>query len=138
MTGKRVLVGGCFDILHYGHYVFLKNACSLGAQLIIALEPDERIRLKHREPVHTQSQRAEILSGLRFVHEVIQIPLFTCYEEYLELVKQIQPDIIAVTQGDPQLVNKQKQAQQVGAKVEIVTPLMIGCSSSTIMDKLCS
>src|SRR6476620_9605469 len=40
---KIVLVGGCFDVLHYGHVEFLKNAKSQGHILVVALEPDEKI-----------------------------------------------------------------------------------------------
>jgi len=35
---KIVLVGGCFDLLHFGHISFLKRAKALGNYLVIALE----------------------------------------------------------------------------------------------------
>ncbi len=37
---RVVLVGGCFDILHFGHIEFLKKAREAGDYLIVALEPD--------------------------------------------------------------------------------------------------
>ena len=52
---KIVLVGGCFDLLHYGHIEFLKNAKKQGEYLIVALEPDEAIvNYKKRQPIHNQ------------------------------------------------------------------------------------
>ena len=40
----RVLVGGCFDMLHFGHVSFLQQAKDLGTDLIVALESDENVR----------------------------------------------------------------------------------------------
>ena len=139
MSIKKVLVGGCFDILHYGHLMFLDHARSLGNHLIVALEPDERIRIfKHRDPVHSQQQRAEILSQLRIVDDVISLPFITTYDDYLALVQKIQPHIIAVTDGDSQIINKQRQATAIGAVVCIVTPYITGFSSTDIMKRFCS
>ena len=130
---KRVLVGGCFDILHFGHVVFLDNAKKAGTQLFVALESDEFIRVrKKREPVHTQKERAFILQSLQAVDEVVLLPPFSVYEDYLELVKKIKPDIIAMTENDPQIENKKKQAKEVGAKVIVVTKQLQSLSSSSI------
>jgi cytidyltransferase-like protein len=138
-ASKKVLVGGCFDILHYGHFVFLQHARTLGDHLSVILESDEHIlHHKHRPPVHTQAQRCTILSHLRIVDEVIPIPFFTTFDEYLSLVQRIHPHIIAVTAGDPQLANKKAQAEQIGAVVKIVTPLLTGFSTTEIMRRLCA
>lgn len=137
MTKKIVLVGGCFDLFHFGHLQFLKEAKKQGNYLIVAIDPDDFIREKKgREPVHSQQQRAEILKGLKFVDEVICLPYLKTYEDYLALVQKIKPAVIAVTKNDPQFKNKQKQAAAVGAKVKVVTPLLSGFSSSQILKKL--
>ena len=96
---KVVLVGGCFDILHYGHISFLEKAKSLGDCLIVALESDENVKkLKGPgRPIHTQKQRAGMLKELKCVDEVILLPPIPDYER---LVQKIEPDIIAITQGD--------------------------------------
>ena len=96
---KVVLVGGCFDILHFGHIYFLKKAKSLGDVLIVALESDENTRkLKGpSRPIHTQKQRKEMLEALRFVDKIISLPPLP---NYRQLVAEIKPQIIAVTQGD--------------------------------------
>jgi len=122
---KTVLVGGCFDLIHYGHLKFLEAAKEQGDFLIIALESDEFIK-KHKRKlqVHHQYERAEILSNLIMVDLVVLLPFFKTNEEYFELVKKIHPGIIAVTEGDKQLENKKKQAKLVGAEVrEVVTNL---------------
>lgn len=116
---KIVLVGGCFDILHYGHIYFLKRARKLGDSLVVALESDENTRkLKgSKRPIHTQKQRAEILKSLTFIDKVIFLPPLP---DYVNLVKKVKPEVIAATQGDPMIKNKKKLAKLVGAKVVVI------------------
>ena len=136
-TSKKVLVGGCFDILHYGHIVFLEAARREGDVLVVALESDDRIRLaKKRHPIHTQNQRAHTLKALTCVDEVLCLPLLTKDQDYFDLVIKVSPTIIATTAGDPQLSNKRKQAQKCGGQVKIVTPLLKEFSSSKILQLL--
>ena len=130
---KTVLVGGCFDIFHYGHLKFLKQAKKQGDFLVIALESDEFIkRKKNRTPIHNQKQRAEILSALSFVDLVILLHYFFSDKDYFNLVYQIKPKVIAITKGDPQEQNKEKQAKIIGAKIVVVTSLIKSFSSTKI------
>lgn len=131
--GSKTLVGGCFDLLHFGHLSFLKAAKTLAEILIVCLEPDATIqRMKKANPIHTQSQRAEILAELICVDYIFLLPPLSSYEDYLKLVKTIQPNFLAITKGDSQLVNKQRQAHEIGAKVVEVNQLIDGLSSSLI------
>ena len=136
MFGKKiVLAGGCYDILHYGHYAFLKAAADEGDILLIALESDEFIqKRKHRHPVHTQQQRSEILSGLSFVDYVIKLPYMKGDADYSGLVDLIKPSIIAITDGDPQQENKRMHAESVDAQIKIVTPVVKSFSTSSIIE----
>ncbi len=122
---KTVLVGGCFDLIHFGHLKFLEKAKKQGDFLIVALESDEFIkRHKKKLPVHRQLERAEVLSNLNMVDLIILLPLFRSDNDYFNLVKTISPNVIAVTIGDQQLENKKKQAIEVGAEVrEVITNL---------------
>lgn len=122
---KTILVGGCFDLIHFGHLKFLEAAKEQGDFLIVALESDEFIKKNKRKlPVHQQFERAEILSNLNMIDLILLLPLFQTNNDYLDLVKKISPSIIAVTEGDKQLENKKKQAEEIGAEVkEVVTNL---------------
>lgn len=132
---ETVLVGGCFDILHYGHLSFLKEAAKKGNFLIIVLESDEFIaNSKNRNSFHNQKQRAEILISLKMVDMVILLPYFVSGEEYFDLVKKIKPKIIAVTKDDPMIKNKQLQINQVGGKLEIVIENLNKFSSKKIYE----
>ncbi len=134
---KTVLVGGCFDLLHYGHLTFLKKAKEQGDYLVVAVESDEFIKKKKKkEPIHNQNQRAEILASIIFVDLVVKLPYFPSDKEYYQLVEKINPSVIAVTKGDPQLQNKKKQAEKIGSRVEVVTSLLDPFSSKNIIRKL--
>ena len=135
-SNKIVLVGGCFDVLHYGHFEFLKRAKEQAEYLVVALEPDETIsKYKNRQPVHNQIQRATNLAAIRYVDEILLLPSMKGYVDYLKLVKDICPSVIAITKNDSQMVNKQKQAKEIGAQVKIVVPHLEGLSSSSIIKK---
>jgi len=122
IPSKIVLVGGCFDILHFGHISFLKEAKSLGDFLIVALESDENVRRMKGEarPIHTQDQRKYMLKSLICVDEVIALPPMHSDQEYTDLVNRVKPDIIAVTEGDTILGKKQKQAETIGAQLVVI------------------
>jgi rfaE bifunctional protein nucleotidyltransferase chain/domain len=117
-----VLVGGCFDLLHYGHISFLKKAKTYGNYLLVALESDENVRrLKgDTRPIHTQKQRKEMLEALKCIDEVIELPDMRTDTDYYEMIRRIRPDVIAFTEGDPILDKKMEQGKLSGAKVVII------------------
>lgn len=134
---NKVLVGGCFDILHIGHIIFLSRAAEAGDNLLIALESDEFIRVrKKRKPFHCQTDRAKILSHLSIVDYVILLPYLKNFNDYNNLVKNIKPGIIAVTDNDPQLNNKKFMAEKIGAEIKIVTRLIKNQSTTRILKKI--
>lgn len=133
---KTVLVGGCFDLIHFGHLEFLKKSKQEGDFLIVALESDEFIKKnKRKESIHSQEERAEVLASLNMVDMVILLPYFDSNEKYLELVESVSPKVIAITEGDLQRENKKVQAKSVGAEVKIVTPLLKKYSTRKIISK---
>lgn len=135
---KVVLAGGCFDILHLGHLAFLEKAKKEGDILLVALENDKTIkRLKGKDrPINSQKDRARILSALKVVDYVVLLPPMESHADYFSLVKNLKPDVIAVTSGDPHLEQKKKQARVVGGEVRVVTPLFKTPSTTKLL-KLC-
>jgi cytidyltransferase-like protein len=129
-----VLVGGCFDIFHYGHLFFLARAKEKGEHLMVLLETNAFItRVKKKEPVHSQQQRAEILASLVQVDSVVLLPELSHPDsDYRQIVETIQPAVIAVTQGDRQLAHKQEMAQAVNASLFTVEHLSSFSSSHLI------
>ena len=135
---KIVLVGGCFDIVHLGHLIFLEKAKAKGDILIVLLESDENIRKNkgQNRPINNQENRAVFLTKLKMVDYVIKLPEMKSDEDYLEILKKIKPNIIAVSEGDSALEKKKKQAKEIGARVLEVNKLIPHQSTSLIIDKI--
>lgn len=131
-----VLVGGCFDVLHPGHTIFLQKAKEAGDILIVLLESDQKIRkLKGiKRPVHNQIERTQVLLALKSVDEVIPLKFMETKKEYDEIVLKIKPDIIATTAGHPNAHHYQRTAKLVGAKLKYVTKMVGDYSSTKILN----
>lgn len=119
---KKVLVGGCFDLLHFGHTEFLNAAKAQGDYLVVALESDDNVRHMKGDtrPIHIQQQRKAMLEALKCVDEVILLPVMKTDEEYAQLVERVHPSVIAVTEGDTMLDKKRAHASAVGSEVVII------------------
>lgn len=126
-----VLVGGCFDIIHIGHIKFLKEAKKEGNYLLVLLESDETVKkLKGTQRPHfPQKDRAEVLSSIKYIDYVILMEHLERDEEYNKLVLLIKPDVIAVTENDPHLSQKEKQAEMVNGKIKIIPHIKTFSSS---------
>jgi rfaE bifunctional protein nucleotidyltransferase chain/domain len=135
--GRIVLAGGCFDILHIGHVRFLSEAKGMGDYLIVLLESDQNARkLKGRNrPVFIQSERAEMLSALRSVDLIVLLPMMENDNDYFKLITKIKPDVIAVTENDPYIEKKRRQAEEAGGELRII-PLTKTFSSSKLAEIL--
>lgn len=136
--GKRiVLVGGVFDILHIGHVRFLEEAKKAGDILVVALEPDSKVRKVKGEgrPINDEQTRAYMLASLRFVDYVVLLPEFTRDAQYTKLTQDFAPDIVAITEGDSKRLQKQVQVSAIGGKLNVVTP-KIPTPSTTQLIKL--
>ncbi len=131
---KTVLVGGCFDILHQGHVIFLEKAKETADILIVFLESDEKVsELKGaNRPVHTQQMRAKVLSALQVVDYVVMLPFLKSEAAYDEVVQKIKPDVIAMTVGYERAQHHKRVAKLTGARLKYVTKRINGYSTSKI------
>lgn len=133
-----VLAGGCFDILHPGHIVFLQKAKKTGDILIIFLESDEKVRLLKgvNRPIRSQESRAKALAALGIIDYIVMLPMMKNDQEYDQLVVGIKPDVIAVTSKDKSLIHHQRAAKLAGAKLKQVTKIIGNYSTSSLVESL--
>ncbi|ADQ04953.1 glycerol-3-phosphate cytidylyltransferase [Caldicellulosiruptor owensensis OL] len=68
---KKVITYGTFDLLHYGHLLFLKRAKSLGDYLIVGLSTDEFNEVKGKKSYFKFEQRKEFLQAIKYVDLII-------------------------------------------------------------------
>ena len=89
---KIVFTNGCFDILHWGHAMYLEKAKAKGDRLIVALNSDSSVkRLKgSSRPIVKVNDRAKLIAALESVDYV------TVFGEDtpLKTIKALKPDIM--------------------------------------------
>jgi FAD synthetase len=114
---RKVLAFGCFDILHMGHYTYLRNAKRLGDKLIVVVARDSTIRkLKKREPVLDEESRRKLVGSLKFVDSAV---LGGTGDKY-ELIRRIKPSLIALgydQKQDEKLLKRKLEEMGINAKV---------------------
>jgi D-beta-D-heptose 7-phosphate kinase/D-beta-D-heptose 1-phosphate adenosyltransferase len=83
---------GCFDILHAGHVVLLRQAAQTCDRLIVALNTDASVSaLKGPDrPVQSENVRASVMAAIKGVDAVILFGEATP----LEAIRELQPDVL--------------------------------------------
>lgn len=97
MVPRKIMVAGCFDLLHASHVVFLNKAAALG-DLYVSLGSDQSIvKQKSKSPTYTQSERKYLLENLRGVKWVGIVadpgPL-----GFVEHLAEIRPDVFVINE----------------------------------------
>ena len=103
---KKVYVGMSADLIHPGHLNILKVASELG-HVTVGVLTDSAIASYKRLPYMNYEQRADIVSNLKSVSEVI--PQLTL--DYSENLKALKPDY--VVHGDDWKDGIQQQTRQI-------------------------
>ncbi|MEM6884618.1 MAG: adenylyltransferase/cytidyltransferase family protein [Verrucomicrobiota bacterium] len=114
---KKVFVSGCYDILHAGHIQFFTEARELGEYLTVCFASDEVLwQHKERRSSIPQEHKQAVLQELRMVDEVVigdgEEPGLDFKEHFLN----IRPDILAVTDDDLYIEQKQALCDQIGCR----------------------
>ena len=112
MKGKKVLVSGCFDLLHGGHIAFLKTAATYG-DLFVSLGRDENLLLlKGKKPVFSESERLYIVKSIRYVYDAF-LASGTGILDFEPDLKRIKPDIFVVN-CDGHSADKENLCRKLG------------------------
>eukprot|EP00268_Persea_americana_P041332 TRINITY_DN4113_c0_g1_i4.p1 TRINITY_DN4113_c0_g1~~TRINITY_DN4113_c0_g1_i4.p1 ORF type:complete len:254 (-),score=53.86 TRINITY_DN4113_c0_g1_i4:988-1749(-) len=79
----RVYMDGCFDLMHYGHANALRQAKALGDELVVGVVSDEEIIANKGPPVLSMEERLVLVSGLKWVDEVIADAPYAITEKFM-------------------------------------------------------
>jgi len=111
---KKVLVSGCFDLLHAGHAAFFKQASSYG-RLYVSLGTDQNLSLlKGKAPYFSQAERLYMVKSIRYVHEAF-LATGAGMLDFEPDLKRLQPDIFIVN-ADGHTVDKEQLCKENGVK----------------------
>ena len=66
---KKVMVSGCYDLLHSGHIAFFNQAATYG-DLYVAIGSDKTVfELKGQSPINTQDERLYMIKAVGCVKD---------------------------------------------------------------------
>lgn len=111
---KKVVVSGCFDMLHSGHVAFLIEAAGYG-DLYVCIGSDSNVHnLKGRFPVVSQDERKYMIDALACVHEC-RINTGWGLIDFENELNDIKPDIFVVNEDGhtptKEMICKQKNIE---------------------------
>lgn len=94
---RKVMVSGCFDLLHSGHIAFLEQAATYG-DLYVALGSDVTVYdLKGRPPVNNEDERLYMMRSLSCVSEAF-ISGGSGILDFADELRTLRPDLFIVNE----------------------------------------
>ncbi len=137
---KKVLISGCYDILHGGHIQFFKEAKALGNHLIVSFASDQVLwNHKKRRASIPEDHKFALMSAIQIIDEVV---IGDCNEKGLDFknhFRKIKPNILAVTEDDQYADVKKALCAEVGAEYIVLPktpPQFTPISTSSIVRSL--
>jgi cytidyltransferase-like protein len=112
MKSKKVLVSGCFDLLHGGHIAFFKTAASYGDLYVSVGRDDNLLHLKGKKPFFSQEERLYIVKSIKYVHEAFLSSGSGMLDFEPDLMR-IEPDIFVVN-SDGHTSDKEALCKNLG------------------------
>lgn len=111
---KKVLVSGCFDMLHSGHIAFFREAASYG-DLYVALGSDKTVYdLKGRVPVNSERERLFMVQSVSFVKKAF-VSQGSGLLDFEQEFREFEPDIFIVNE-DGHLAEKKDLCDALGVE----------------------
>ena len=91
----KIWTNGCFDVLHRGHIELFKYAKSLGDELVVGIDTDEKVKLDKGEsrPINNLQDRMFMLQSIKYIDKVIP---FDSTLDLNDTIKWYRPDIMVV------------------------------------------
>jgi cytidyltransferase-like protein len=132
----RVLVSGCFDLVHPGHCTFLQFARSQGDHLTVSIASDDTSRRLKREPILCEHDRYLLVSALRCVDHAFVCRGAPGNQDCFSDVRSLRPDVWVVTAGDAEEAAKRALAQEVGARIVLYHRADYERSTTNLLERL--
>jgi cytidyltransferase-like protein len=108
---EKILVSGCFDLLHSGHIAFFQEAATYG-DLYVALGSDRTVfDSKGTVPVNNEKERLFMIQSVKCVKEVF-ISQESRILDFLTEFQTIQPHTFIVNE-DGSTQDKQRLCQEI-------------------------
>jgi cytidyltransferase-like protein len=109
---KKVMVSGCYDLLHGGHIAFFKTASAYG-DLYVSVGRDENLLiLKGKKPVFSEEERLYIVKSIKYVHDAFLGSGIGVLDFEPDIIR-LQPDVFVVNH-DGHTAEKEQLCKRLG------------------------
>ena len=91
----KIWTNGCFDILHRGHIELFRYAKSLGDELVVGIDTDEKVKLDkgNDRPINNLQDRMFMLQSIKYIDKVIP---FDSTKDLEKTIKWYRPNIMVI------------------------------------------
>ena len=91
----KIWTNGCFDILHRGHIELFRYAKSLGDELVVGIDTDEKVKLDKGKdrPINNVQDRIFMLQSIKYIDKVVT---FDSTDDLTNTIKWYKPDIMVI------------------------------------------
>ena len=114
----RVLVSGCYDLIHAGHVEFLRRAAEYG-EVTVSLGSDETIaELKGRPPLLSRDERLYLVRAIRYVTDAF-VATGSGVLDFQPALEQSPPDVFVVNH-DGDSPAKRRLCERLGVKYVVL------------------
>jgi cytidyltransferase-like protein len=118
MKNKKVLVSGCYDLLHGGHIAFFKTAAAYG-DLYVSVGRDENLLLlKGKKPLFSEEERLFIIKSVRYVRDAF-LASGTGMLDFEPDMKRLKPDLFVVNY-DGDTSDKKSLCKELGIEYVVL------------------
>jgi cytidyltransferase-like protein len=118
MTEKKVMVSGCYDLLHAGHIAFFKTAAQYGKLHVYVGKDDNLKALKGKSPYFSQEERKYMVGAVRYV-EKANIASGSGMLDFADDMKLLKPDIFVVN-SDGYTEGKKRLCEENGVELVVL------------------
>lgn len=114
MNRKKVLVSGCYDLLHGGHIAFFKTASSYG-NLYVSVGRDENLLLlKGKKPIFSEEERLYVVKSIKYVYDAFLASGTGMLDFEPDLIR-LKPDIFIVNH-EGHTIDKETLCKKMGVE----------------------
>jgi glycerol-3-phosphate cytidylyltransferase len=132
-AGQRIgVTASCFDLMHAGHVLLLKEAKNMVDLLVVFLQTDPTVdRPSKNKPILSMEERRILVEGCKYVDHIFE---YTTEAELLQGLIDLQPDMRFL--GDD-YVGKQFTGCELNIPVHFHNRSVHGWSTSALRKKIC-
>lgn len=115
----KVIAFGTFDIVHPGHVHMLTEAKQYGDYLVVVVARDQTVcEVKGRLPRNDETVRLKNIMDLDIADKV----LLGCLDDHYKIIREVDPDIVALGYDQLAFVDNLSQAIRSDAKIVRLVP----------------